>query len=176
MQKKYILALIFALCLHIAEFFMGGISLTIQFFLGICFYGAILYLISCIWKKLRRYPISPIRTFAPWILCRLYIVFGISTLAVMSFSYYHNDIRPASVPEFTISNGEKTVVFQSMIHIGNADFYRQIQQNIREKKKEGFVLFFEGVKPGSKESHAKLNEALRFNFKEDTYQDIGILF
>jgi hypothetical protein len=40
------------------------------------------------------------------------------------------------MPEITISNGEKTVVFQAMSHIGTQDFYDTIKENIKKKKEE----------------------------------------
>jgi hypothetical protein len=40
------------------------------------------------------------------------------------------------MPEITITNGEKIIVFQAMSHIGTQDFYNTIKENIREKKEE----------------------------------------
>jgi hypothetical protein len=51
------------------------------------------------------------------------------------------------MPFYTINNGKKTIKFQAMIHIGTVNFYKSVQKNIRESKKNGYVLFFEGVKP-----------------------------
>jgi len=50
------------------------------------------------------------------------------------------------MPFYTLTDGEKTIYFQTMIHIGREDFYKEIEKNIREKKEDGAVLFYEGVK------------------------------
>jgi hypothetical protein len=47
------------------------------------------------------------------------------------------------MPEITISNGKKTVVFQAMSHIGSEAFYTAIAHNLTEKKHAGFVYFYE---------------------------------
>jgi hypothetical protein len=40
------------------------------------------------------------------------------------------------MPEFTITNGDKTIVFQSMSHIGTQKFYDTVGNNIKEKKQD----------------------------------------
>jgi hypothetical protein len=47
------------------------------------------------------------------------------------------------MPLYTISNGEKIIKFEAMIHIGTPNFYKSVQKNIRKSKEEGYVLFFE---------------------------------
>jgi hypothetical protein len=63
-----------------------------------------------------------------------------------------------------------------MSHIGTQDFYNTIKENIREKKEEWFVYFFEWVKPWSKESHEKFNEALWVEFDKDLYENLSKLY
>lgn len=55
-------------------------------------------------------------------------------------------IRPATVPLATLSNGKKTVVFQGMMHIGTASFYKGVVFDLERALNEGYVLFYEGVK------------------------------
>ncbi|MCB9806886.1 hypothetical protein H6768_03250 [Candidatus Peribacteria bacterium] len=66
---------------------------------------------------------------APWILFTL-----------LQFS---NNIAPATVPKITISNGEKTVVFQSMVHIGSRGFYDEIQNDMTHLRGQEYVFLYE---------------------------------
>ena len=78
--------------------------------------------------------------------------------------------------EYTLSNGEKTLQFQTMIHIANPDFYEQVRANIENAKKEGAVYYFEWVKPGSKENQEKFNKALGVEFNEDLYRNMSKVY
>jgi hypothetical protein len=60
-----------------------------------------------------------------------------------SFAFYQNEISPANMPLYVISNGKKEVYFQAMVHIGSQSFYKQVEQEIQQAKRQGFVLFFE---------------------------------
>ena len=59
------------------------------------------------------------------------------------FGYYHNILHPKTLNQYTLSNGEKTLVFQEMIHIGSENFYDSIAQEIKTYKQDGFVYYFE---------------------------------
>lgn len=48
-------------------------------------------------------------------------------------------------PRYTLTNGTKTVVFQTMIHVGPAAFYDRIRDDITDHKRQGYVLFYEKV-------------------------------
>ena len=99
----------------------------------------------------------------------LFIVFG-------GFCFYANEVFPASMPRFTLSNGHKTVEFQAMIHIGSTDFYKQVEEFIRMKKQENYVLFFEWVQPGTDENTKKFDEALGMKFDKDLYKNFSKLY
>jgi hypothetical protein len=47
------------------------------------------------------------------------------------------------------NGSNKTVVFLSMAHIGKPEFYKNVEQTIFNFKNDGYVVFYEGVKPGS---------------------------
>lgn len=78
--------------------------------------------------------------------------------------------------EYTLSNGEKTLQFQTMIHIASPDFYEQVRANIENAKIEGAVYYFEWVKPGSKENQEKFNKALGVEFNEDLYRNMSKVY
>lgn len=54
-----------------------------------------------------------------------------------------NEYAPATLPRITITNGEKTVVFQSMMHIASPGFYDDIRNDMIELHEKDFVFFYE---------------------------------
>lgn len=93
-----------------------------------------------------------------------------------SFTAYQNEINPAFLPRYTITDGKKTVVFQTMAHIASDRFYESIKNQITEAKKKNFVLFFEGVRPGTPENIKKFNEAMWVVFDKSLYTNISKLY
>lgn len=59
--------------------------------------------------------------------------------------------------------GEKTVVFIPMVHVGTPEFYADVANTISVLKKQGYVLYYEGVKkdPGQ-DSASFLNYMRKF--------------
>lgn len=47
-----------------------------------------------------------------------------------------------------ISNGEKRIVFIPMHHIGKKEFYDDVEKKIDSLSKNGFIIFYEGVRLG----------------------------
>ena len=91
---------------------------------------------------------------------------------IWSFAFYQNDLNPAKMPIYTISNSKKTVVFQNMSHIWSQKFYDKVVENIRKYKNKKFVLFFEWVKPWKKESMESFDKALWVEFDENLYENL----
>lgn len=54
-----------------------------------------------------------------------------------------NDVFPATLPKITITNGEKTVVFQSMMHVASPGFYEDIRQDMEQLRGRDYVFFYE---------------------------------
>lgn len=69
-------------------------------------------------------------------------------------------LDPLALPKATLSNGEKTVVFQGMTHIGSEPFYKSVVYDLEEALVDGYALFYEGVQPGDAESDAWFAEKL----------------
>lgn len=80
------------------------------------------------------------------------------------------------MPQFTISNWQKTVVFQAMSHIARPEFYKQVQEEITTFKTASWVLFYEWVKEWTKESNEKFDQALWVNFTPDLYKNMSRLY
>ena len=107
-------------------------------------------------------------------ICKL---FWIVIMLVWSFGLYQNTINPVEMPQYTITNGSKTVVFQTMAHIASSQFYLNVQNEIRSHKENGYVLDFEGVKPATKDiDQEKFNSLLGVKFSKDTYKNLKELY
>ncbi len=50
-------------------------------------------------------------------------------------------VRPLTVPQATLTNGSKTVIFQGMIHIGSEGFYKSVVYDVEKALSEGYVIF-----------------------------------
>lgn len=98
------------------------------------------------------------------------------TLMISSFVFYFNLVSPAIMYQFTLSNGSKEIVFQEMVHIGKQSYYDDVQAEIMNYKQNAWVLFFEGVRPGSQESAQKFNTALWIEFDENLYKNYSKLY
>lgn len=93
---------------------------------------------------------------------------GVLTLFILSILvaapiYYlmvYAAVRPMTVPQATLSNGQKVVVYQGMIHIGSEDFYKSVVYDLEAALGDGYVLFYEGVQPGTPEANAWFNKLL----------------
>jgi len=58
-------------------------------------------------------------------------------------------LKPLTVPQATLSNGTKTVVFQGMMHIGSEPFYKGVVYDLEKALTEGYVIYYEGVQPAA---------------------------
>jgi len=92
------------------------------------------------------------------------------------FTYYQNQINPAKMPLYTLTNDIKTIQFQWMSHIASSQFYTWVQAAIWVAKKENFVLFFEWVRPGSEENLEKFNQAIWVDFNPSLYENFSKLY
>jgi hypothetical protein len=68
-------------------------------------------------------------------------------------------LHPLAVPRVTLSDGRREVVFQGMVHVGSEQFYRSVSYDLIRARDAGYVLFFEGVQPGTPEAEAWLDAA-----------------
>jgi hypothetical protein len=76
--------------------------------------------------------------------------FCLLTIAMAGPIYYlaiETETDPLLLPRVTLSNGEKTVVYQGMMHIGTERFYKQVVYDAEKALADGYVLYYEGVQP-----------------------------
>jgi len=75
-------------------------------------------------------------------------VLAVVTIALATPLYFlasMTALRPMTVPNATLSNGSKTVVFQGMAHIGSEGFYKSVVYDLEKALSDGYVLYYEGV-------------------------------
>lgn len=107
--------------------------------------GALLFLLR--WLAKRRDPAySPGRSFGAFALGGALGMVGFASLPVYYLAFWVQS-GPTAVPLATLSNGQKTVVFQGMQHIGSEEFYKSVVFDLEQALADGYTLFYEGVTP-----------------------------
>lgn len=139
-------------------------------------YSIIAYIIYFVWKFFRKKDDLWFDDFLKLFIYKVCVILYTVVIIIWGFAYYSNEISPAKMPEYTISNWKKVVVFQAMSHIAKQDFYDKVRDNIRTFKSASWVYFYEWVKPGSKESSQKFDKALWINFTPDLYKYMSRLY
>jgi hypothetical protein len=84
-----------------------------------------------------------------------------------------NDRAPATLPRITISNGEKTVIFQSMMHVASPGFYSDIKKDMQKLHTQDYVFFYEGVRRGSAQSMEKLSQLMGTEISPEMYDTLA---
>lgn len=114
--------------------------------------------------------------FVLYFLNRISIIIILIVWIIWIFTYYYNEISPAPMPEITISNWKKTVIFQAMSHIWTKNFYDSIIKNIIKNKNNWYVYFFEWVRPWTEENTQKFDKALWIKFDKTLYENFSKLY
>ncbi|MCU0934982.1 MAG: hypothetical protein MUF66_02665 [Gammaproteobacteria bacterium] len=107
--------------------------------------GALLFLPR--WLVKRRDPAySAGRSFGAFALAGALGMVGLVSLPVFYLAFWVQS-GPTAVPLATLSNGQKTVVFQGMQHVASEDFYKSVVFDLEQALADGYTLFYEGVTP-----------------------------
>lgn len=101
----------------------------------------------------------------------LFLLVSLTTLPIYYLAY-KGEVDPLLLPHAEISNGEKTIVFQGMIHIGNEAFYKSVVYDLETALDNGYKLFYEGVKPSTPENDAWFAKTGAGAELGEKYQDI----
>jgi len=168
----YVISFIIILCILYVSWLNKAINIVIM----INLYSIIFYTINVLWKSLRRKTYLDFFEFYNYFIYIVSIWIYFITLILLIFIYYNNLISPAKMPQYTLSNWQKTIIFQWMSHIWSENFYNQIKQEISNVKKTWWVLFYEWVKQWSKEATKKFNQAIGINFNQDLYKNMSKLY
>lgn len=95
---------------------------------------------------------------------------------ILSFWIYQNYLNPTEMIQYTMTNGDKTLKFQSMAHIASNHFYDSVKKDIKENKNDWYVLYFEWVRPWTEENQEKFNNLMWIQFSKETYEQLKILY
>jgi hypothetical protein len=105
------------------------------------------------------------------------LILGVLVAAPFYYLMVVTDTRPATVPQVSLTNGSKRVVFQGMQHIGSEHFYQAVIFDVEKALSEGYASWYEGVQTPTPESKAffeKLShELVGGSDLSGTYKSIG---
>ncbi|MDD3646129.1 MAG: hypothetical protein PHH06_01845 [Candidatus Gracilibacteria bacterium] len=176
MNTKNIIYYISIIIVLAFSFYLEGILGIINFVIFVILYSIIFFAIYYAWKTIKKKEILNYKDYFILFVKKISLSLVIIGLILTGFTYYQNEIEPAKMPEYTITNGDKTVIFQAMSHVGSEEFYQTIKENLIKAKQNGYVYFFEGVGPGTEENSQKFNKAIGIEFNKDLYPNFSKLY
>lgn len=124
----------------------------------------------------------------PWqLMVTLFAVYTVLLACPVYYLVYKVQADPPLMPNVVLSNGEKTVVFQGMIHVGMEGFYKAVVYDLEAALQDGYRLYYEGVQksPGEgdewfadtlagggdlAENYQQLSDACGVKFQMDYFQ------
>lgn len=174
--KKHLYIIAFFLLLSVLVGYLSWLQAVIALWISLCVYGVIFYILHIVWKTIRGKSINHIRDFFVNFLYRVSIWISLVGILFGWFTYYQNDINPAEMPLYSLSNGSKEIRFQTMSHIGSKSFYEWVKNDIAKWKQQWFVLFYEWVRPWSEENMKDFNVALWVDFNPSIYENFSKLY
>lgn len=102
----------------------------------------------------------------------LFSVHGIFGLVLIFFSVYSNSF-PGSVSKIILSNNSGSIVFLQMSHVGTESFYETIGSDIRTYSNSGYIIYAEGVRPGSMKSQNQFDQILGVKMGSGLYDSLA---
>jgi hypothetical protein len=106
-------------------------------------------LLALLWLALRRIgrhdrPRPGLRAWLRTTAAALFVL-GIAIAAPVYALALVPAFRPLLVPQATLTNGSKTLVFQGAVHIGSEPFYKAMVYDLERALSDGYVIYYEGV-------------------------------
>jgi hypothetical protein len=120
-----------------------------SFFLGLLVAALLLALpvLGLWWLVCRKNPrFKTLRQYLKISVATLMLMVVLISLPVYYLSFEVN-AHPSALPQVTLTNGTKTVVFQGMVHVGSEPFYKSVVYDLEKALADGYTLFYEGVQP-----------------------------
>ena len=133
-----------------------------SFFLGLLVAALVLALpvLGLWWLVCRKNPhFKTLRQYLKISVATLMLMVVLISLPVYYLSFEVN-AHPSALPQVTLTNGNKTVVFQGMVHVGSEPFYKSVVYDLEKALAEGYTLFYEGVQPSPGEGDEWFSENL----------------
>lgn len=157
-------------------YYLSQLSGILEFILWAIMYLSIFYFFHVIWSHFRKKDYLHLVEYAKKFYISFWTIIFVSVWLFASFWYYQLVYKPLTIEQITLSNWEKTVVFQKMIHIAKPNYYESIAQEVENYKKNGFVYYFEWVKGWTEENMDNFNDALWIEFDPDLYDNLSKLY
>lgn len=192
MDKKLIFTIIVLTSFLGYSVYVDWIIWWLYWIFSLLFYLGIVYFLAYLWilfrnflrkksdffnRKLNEKKLAHIKEFAKRFYYSVASILLILTLFLWSFVYYHNYHKPFGMPTYYMTNWEKQITFQGMIHIGQQSFYDTVKENLIAHKEDWYVLYYEWVKPAKNpENGEKFNKAIWFDFDADLYSNMSKLY
>lgn len=181
MQKKQIFTLVTLILIFLGSYYLSGIYSIIGLSFTLFTYSIFIYTLYSGYKKFKDktylfFSVENYNIFLNIFLYRVASLFIAVIVIIWGFAYYQNEVSPAKMPVYTLTNGQKTIVFHGMSHIGTQNFYNQVQESIKKYKEDWYVYYFEWVRPGSEANHEAFDKALWVKFDEKTYENMSKLY
>jgi hypothetical protein len=143
MQKKSAFSIVFWSFLVLISFYLSGFPGILAGIVAFVFYVIIAYALTIFWNFITKKPLIRPKEFFLAFSYRIAVFMTFLLLFFSIFCVYQNKINPAYLPRYTLTNGKKTVVFQTMAHIATDRFYNVVKNKIKEAKLDGYTLFYE---------------------------------
>ncbi len=91
-----------------------------------------------------------------------FLVLLLTTLLTFPYFYFSvkSETNPLVLPQAVLSDGDKTVIFQGMVHVGSENFYKSVVYDLEEALDEGYKLYYEGVMPSTEDANKWFSETI----------------
>ena len=173
---KYLLLLSLYIPIFSWLYYLNQFLWILEFILWAIMYLAVFYFFHVVWSHFRKRNHLYIIDYAKKFYISLWTIIFLTVWILAWFWYYQLEYKPLTLNQITLSNWEKTVVFQKMIHIAKPNYYNSIAQEIESYKNQWFVYFFEWVKSGTQENMDSFDTALWIEFDADLYENLSKLY
>lgn len=173
--QEIIAIILFSIYLCAIFYIQGLLGVLTNVLLLLC-YLFITFFFYIAWKFIKRSQPLIFPDYARKFFVSAVNILSLLCIIVGGFLYYNNEVDPKVMKEYTLSNWEKTLKFQTMIHIAHPSFYEEVKNNLEKAKEDGAVYYFEWVKPGTKENQEKFNKALGVEFNPDLYKNMSKVY
>lgn len=172
MKKGYLLSLLFWVVTGSFWSYISGAAMAVSWLLEGAFYSVLLAAMIRLISLLRGKPSAWKEALIRGVIA-VSIVTCIMTASLAAFGAYYGSQTPA-FERIVLSNGDKTLVWQNVAHIGPASHYEQIAKDIAQARSVGFTILYEGVRAGSGSS-SDLDRILGVTFSPELYRSLSRL-
>ncbi len=93
------------------------------------------------------------RTYVPLALASSMVLLALAGLPLYYLAFRAEN-QPLIAPQVTLTDGQRTLVLQGMVHVGSEEFYKSVVYDLENALTQGFTLFYEGVQPSPGEGDA----------------------